>query len=133
MLNIENIKKTINDTDFTFYGLRIDEGIRYNIGDTANNSRQLFQDPEFDEDGELIYPYIEDGINKGLYDAGELEGTCTIGFDPENEASIAKAIKQINAYSGNYIHILGGDYAKNGNDRGELIIKNAKVLKSYEK
>ena len=128
MLTVEDIKKAISGTEFEFYGLRVDDGIRYNIGDTANNSRQLFQDPDFDEDGDLIYPYIEDGVNRGMYDAGELDGTCTIGFDSEDDASIAKALEQIKIYLGDYIHVLGGDYAEVGNDRGELIIRDAEVL-----
>lgn len=132
-LTVEDIKKTINETEFEFYGLRVDDGLRYNVGDTANNSHQLYQDPDFDEDGELIYPYIEDGVNHGLYDAGEFDGTCAIGFNADDDESIAKALKQIKHYSGNYIHILGGDYAEGGNDRGELIISNAEVLGVYDK
>lgn len=128
MLTVEDIKKAISGTDLEFYGLRIDNGIRYNVGDIANNSHQLFQDPDFDEDGELIYPYIEDGINAGMYDAGDLDGTCTIGFDAEDDTSIAKAIEQIKIYLGENIHILGGYYAEVGNDIGELIIREAKVL-----
>lgn len=131
MLTVEYIKKAISGTEFEFYGLRVDEGIRYNIGDTASNSHQLFQDPDFDEDGGLIYPYIEDGIYSGFYDAGELNGTCAIGFDAEDDASIAKAIEQIKIYFGDCIHILGGDYAEGGNDRGELIISDAEVLGIY--
>lgn len=45
----------------------------------------------FDDDGELIYPYIEDGVNKGLYDARELDGTCTIGFCPDDMSIAPKA------------------------------------------
>lgn len=132
-LTIEDIKKAISGTDFEFYGLRVDDGIRYNIGDTANNSHQLFQDPDFDEDGELIYPYIEDGIYAGFYDAGELDGTCTIGFDAEDDASIVKAIEQVKIYFGGNVHVLGGDYAESGNDNGELIISGAEVLGVYSK
>ncbi len=131
MLTVEYIKKAISGTEFEFYGLRVDDGIRYNVGDTANNSHQLFQDPDFDDDGELIYPYIEDGIYSGFYDAGELNGTCAIGFDAEDDASIAKAIEQIKIYFGDCIHILGGDYAEGGNDKGELIISDAEVLGVY--
>lgn len=127
-LTVEDIKNAVKDTNFEFYGLRIDDGIRYKIGDTANNSHQLFQDPVFDDDGELIYPCIENGVNKGFYDAGELDGTCTIGFSADDNISILNAIEQINVYSGDYIHVLGGDYAEIGNDRGELIIKEAEVL-----
>lgn len=132
-MTVEDIKKAINGSDYEFYGIRIDDGIRYNVGDTANNSHQLFQDPDFDDAGELIYPYIEDGVNKGLYDAGELDGTCAIGFDPEDDESIAKAIEQIKNYLGDYIHVLSGDYAEDGNDRGEIIIRDAEVLRVYEK
>lgn len=130
-LTLDDIKKAVAGTEFWHYGLRVDEGIRYSIGDTANNSHQLFQDPEYDDDGELLYPYIEDGVNKGLYDAGELDGTCTIGFDAEDDASIAKAIEQIKMYFGEHIHVLGGDYAEDGNDRGEIIIRDAEVLGVY--
>lgn len=133
MLTVEDIKKAISNTEFEFYGLRVDDGIRYNVGDTANNSRQLYQDPDFDEDGELIYPYIEDGIYKGFYDAGELDGTCTIGFETEDDASIEKAIAQVKMYFGDNAHLLGGDYAEEGNDRGELIIRDAEVLGVYDK
>ena len=45
MLTVEDIKKAIIGTEFDFYGIRVDDGIRYNVGDTANNSRQLWQDP----------------------------------------------------------------------------------------
>lgn len=127
-LTVEDIKNAINGTEFEFYGLRVDEGICYNVGDTADNSHQLFQDPDFDDNGNLIYPYIEDGVNKGLFDAGELDGTCTIGFNADDELSIKRAIQQINAYSGDYIHLLGGDYAEGGNDDHELIIRDANVL-----
>ncbi len=127
-LTVEDIKNTVIDTDFYFYGVRVDGNILYHVGDTANNSRQLFQDPDFDDDGELIYPYIEDGVNKGLYDAGELDGTCAIGFCPDDDMSIAAAIKQLKMYPGDYIHVLGGDCAEGGNDRRELIISNAEVL-----
>lgn len=132
-MTVEDIKKAISGTDFCFYGLRVDEGIRYNVGDTANNSHQLFQDPEYDDDGELLYLYIEDGVNKGLYDAGELDGTCTIGFDAEDDESIQKAIEQIKMYFGEHIHVLGGDYAEGGNDTGEIIIRDAEVLAVYNK
>lgn len=135
MLTVEDIKKAISGTEFEFYGLRADEGIRYNIGDTANNSRQLYQDPQYAdfEMTELLYPLIEDGIYKGFYDAGELGGTCAIGFDAEDDVSIAKAIGQIKMYSGDYIHVLGGDYAEVGNDKGELIISDAEVFGVYDK
>lgn len=68
-----------------------------------------------------------------MYDAGEIDGTCVIGFDAEDDASIAKAIEQVKIYFGDCIHVLGGNYAEGGNDMGELIIKDAEVLGAYEK
>ena len=132
MFTVNEIKEAIGNTDYEFYGIRIDE-IKYNVGEIANNSHQLFQDPDFDEDGELIYPYIEDGIYEGFYDAGELSGTCTIGFNVEDEGSIQKALEIVKMYLGSYIHILGGYFAVGGNDLGELIISDAEVLMSKER
>lgn len=132
-LTVNDIKKNVCNTNFSFYGIRVDSGIAYNVGDIANASHQLYQDPYYNEDCELIYPYIEDGIYAGFYDAGELGGTCTIGFDAEDDASIARALEQIKFYFGDYMHVLGGDYAEVGSDSGELIIANAEVLGVYDK
>ena len=133
MLTVEDIKNAISGTDFEVYGLRVDSGIRYSVGDTASNSHQLYQDPLFDMDDELVYPLIEDGIYKGFYDAGELDGSCAIGFDANNDASIGRAIEMVKIYLGDCIHVLGGNYAQRGEDAGELIIRNAEVLGSYDK
>lgn len=132
-MTVEEIKKAIAGSDFEFYGIRVDGEAFYNIGDTANNSHQLFQNPDFDEEGELIYPYIEDGPYKGFYDAGELNGTCAIGFDPDDDESIVSAIEQIKIYFGSCIHVLGGDYAEYGNDQGEMIIADATVMYEVER
>lgn len=132
MLSVKEIKEAIAKSEYEFYGIRVDK-TKYSVGETANNSHQLFQDPDFDENGELIYPYIQDGIYKGFYDAGELNGTCTIRFDAEDDDSIQSALDQVKIYFGSYIHILGGDYAAGGNDSGEIIISDAQVLMSAEK
>lgn len=131
-MTVEEIKKAIAGSDYEFYGIRVDDGIRYNVGDIANNSHQLFRDPFYGDDDNLVYPYIEDGIYSGFYDAGELPGTCTIGFDPDDDESIARAIDAM-MYYGDYIHVLGGDCAEGGNDMGELIIADATVLCAVEK
>ena len=132
MLSIKEIKEVIANTEYNFYGIRVD-AFQYNIGDIANNSHQLFQDPDYDEEGELIYPYINDGIYEGFYDAGELNGTCTIEFNAEDDDSIQRAIEQLELYFGSNFHVLGGDYAEYGNDYGEIIIADAEVLLSVEK
>ena len=89
--------------------------------------------PNFDDEGNLIYPHIDEGIYKGFYDGGELDGTCVIGFNTDSDESIEKAMNAIDMYVGDHIHILGGDYAESGNDSGELIISEAEVLGVYEK
>lgn len=132
---IDDIKKAVEGTDYEFYGIRVDDGIRYNIGETANASHQLFQDPQWadDEMTELLYPYIENGPYAGLYDAGELNGTCVIEFDPESDESIERSLEMISGYYGDNIHILAGDQAEYGNDEGEIIIPDAVVLLSESK
>lgn len=132
-MTVSDIKNAVSRTDYEYYGLRVDDGICYKVGDIANNSHQLFQDPFLDEDGELIYPYVENGIYEGFYDAGELDGTCVIGFDADDDESITEAIEKIKIYFGRYVHILGGDYADSGNDIDELIISDAVVLGVYDK
>lgn len=116
---IDTIKRIIADGEFDFYGLRVDD-YKYNVGDICKLSHQYFQDPVYNEDEELLYPYTENG-----YDAGELNGTCCVGIEEDN---IEKAIKLLKQYIGDNVYIIGGDIAEEGNDRGELIIKNAKVL-----
>ncbi len=132
-MTVEDIKKAISGTDYEFYGLRKDEDIRYNVGNVANNSHQLYQDPWYDDDDELVYPYIENGPYAGFYDAGELDGTCTIGFDPDDDASIQNAINCMKYYCGETVHLLAGDQAIDGEDRGEKIIEDAEVLAVFER
>lgn len=126
-ITVEGIKKAIENTDYSFYGIRADE-IQYDTGDIANVSHQLYQDPDYDEDGELVYLYIEEGPYEGYYDAGELNGTCAIKFDPEDDSSICAALETVSMYFPKYIHVLGGDSANSGNDRDEIIISDATVL-----
>lgn len=133
MLTIDDVKKAVEGTDFWNYGIRADKDAKYDVGDTANNSHQLYQDPQYDWNDELMYPLIEEGIYKDFYDGGELDGTCAIKFDPNNDASIQNAIKEVLAYGGKYIHVIAGDCAEGGNDIGEIIIRNAEVLGAYDK
>ena len=132
--NVKNFIATLSEDliDENYFGMRIDE-CSYNVGDTANYSHQLYEDPWFDDDGELVYPYVEDGIYAGYYDAGELNGTCCIGFDPTDDSSIEQALKIVSCYFGYNLHILCGDSAVNGEDTGEIIIEDAKVIAAFEK
>lgn len=128
-MNVEEVKKVCEEYDFDFFGIRADY-INYSVGDICHNSHQLFQDPDWNEEGELIYPLIEDRESPyyGYYDAGELDGTCAVAFSPNNEESIKKALENIKDYAGNYIYIIGGYDCEHGNDDGEIIIREAEVI-----
>lgn len=125
-MTIEEIKRIIEEEGFEHFGIRADD-MEYKVGDICENSHQLFQDPEFDEDGELIYPEVDDADSPyyGFFDAGELNGTCAIRV---NENSINEALEAVKIYSGKHIYLLGGNSIECGNDDGEIIISDAEVL-----
>ena len=129
-ITIEDINKLLSDND-CYYGLRA-EDFEYEIGDICHKSHQLFQDPNYDENGELIYPYCENGIYEGFYDAGELNGTCAIEVENNNE-SIIKALERTETYFGDYIYLIKGSNCENGNDIGEIIISDATVVGKFER
>lgn len=132
-MTAEEIKRICEESGCGYFGLRADD-MEYQIGDICNNSHQLFQDPDFDEDGELIYLAIEDPESPyyGFYDAGELDGTCAVKFDPEDENSIRAALETVKMYSGKNLYIIAGDLAEYGNDDGEIIIREAEVVGKEE-
>lgn len=118
-------------TKFKFYGVRKDTH-KYNVGELAKVSHQLYQDQQIGDFGEELYP-VGEGIYSGYYDAGELGGTCAIGFDIEQDEeedteSIEAALDLVKLYDGRYLTIIGGDYAEEGNDEGECIIEDAEVI-----
>lgn len=106
------------------YGLRADrEGLA--IGDELENSHQWYQDDPADWGEECEYDE-----SRGMWDAGELDGTCAIGlpdyecdFEKESEA----ALKRARMYGKN-IYLIAGDNAGQGNDIGEILISNAVVV-----
>lgn len=130
MLTVEDIKKAIEGTGFENYGIRIDSQ-KYDVGDICENSHQWWQDSDTAE----AYGLTDDDYNEDMkcWDGGELDGTCTIGFDINDDASILSAIEQSRNYFGDYIHVLGGFYSEAGNDMYELIISDAEVLGVFDK
>lgn len=115
---IEEIKKIINDEEYDFYGIRVDSCNKYNVEDICENSHQWWQDDP--EDGS---EYNEDNH---LWDGGELNGTCCLKVESESIEEIIKTAEK--AYFGDNITLIAGDYAEGGNDSGEIIIEDAKVL-----
>ena len=116
-MNVQEIEKIIKSGEYEFYGIRVDSENRYNIGDTCKNSHNWFQDDP--EDGSEYNSQI------GLWDCGELDGTCCIKVTEDN---IEYALNRAEAYFGDLITLIAGDYAEGGSDIGEIIIKDAVVL-----
>lgn len=128
-MTVEEIKRICEESDFSYFGIRADD-MEYQIGDICNNSHQLFQDPIFDDFGNLLYPAVEDPESPyyGYYDAGELNGTCAVKFNPDDENSIRTAMETVKMYSGKNLYIIAGDSIEHGNDADEIIIEDAAVL-----
>lgn len=113
--------------DVTF-GIRKDE--RLLVPESVfPNSHQLFQDQEFDEDGNPLYPEYE--FDESLYDAGELDGTSTLGFNVDYDYDLPTTMQSMDLrgpYSANYVYLVAGDDEGSGLDAGERLIGNAKIL-----
>ncbi len=111
------------------FGIRWDSA-KYDVGDNLPNSHQLFQDQEYDENEEPIYSAGE-GRYEGYFDAGELNGTCSVGIDFYDSAEkIARKIEKSNLYNFNAdskFYLIQGSDAEGGNDIDESIIANAAV------
>ena len=105
-----------------FYGIRGDDR-ELEVGVKIGNSHQLYQDPI---DG-------AEYIGAGLYDAGELDGTCvwSIGlysafYEPDEE-NIRRAIEQAKLF-GEHVYLVRSKCpAKSGEEPGELIVEGAYV------
>ncbi|MBR3454646.1 MAG: hypothetical protein IKH26_04910 [Bacteroidaceae bacterium] len=111
-----------NRDGYDVFGIRFDNRLLV-PNEVFPHSHELFQDYMEDENGESMYPEGE-GPYSGFYDAGELDGTSTVWV--ENAEDIAKALGE--RYDGRYVYLVGGDNRGGGNDPGELLIDNAKVL-----
>ena len=129
VMTAEEVRRICNESECESFGFRMDFK-KYQVGEECEVSHQLFQDPWFDDDGELLYEQDTDPESPyyGFYDAGELDGTCSIGFDPDDPESIRKALEMIDIYPGEYFTVIGGTWSTGGNDDGEDIISDAVVL-----
>jgi hypothetical protein len=125
---VKDLEICIAKASFDFYGLRVDD-YDYSINDKCHNSHQLMQDAEFDEYGNLLYPYQEDGIYEGYYDAGELNGTCALKVGRDVETSL----DGLKRYEGKFIYLIGSDTQEEGNDANEVILANARVLCKFKR
>lgn len=123
-INKEEITRILEKEEYEVYGLRVDDRI-YNVGDICSPSHQLWQD---EVEG---LPYDEE---LGFWVGEELNGTCSIGIDTQygvDSDGINKALALIEYYEGEHVYLIAGDYCEGGNDEGEYIIGEAKVLAVY--
>jgi hypothetical protein len=113
------IAKIIEQGQYEVYGIRVDETIKYSVGDICNNSHQWWQDEPFDG---CDFKYDED---MQCWDGGELDGTCALQVTADDlEDVLAKS----EMYFGENVTLIAGNCYEEGNDIGEVIIENAKVL-----
>lgn len=126
----KDLNEGIQEFGYEIFRLRKDD-LEYKIGDILPNSHQLYQDPQYTDFTctELLYPYIEEGIYKGFYDAGELNGTSAIYVDKDK---IKESMEDVKSYNGKYLYLIAGNDYSEGNDINEIIIENAKVIKILE-
>lgn len=123
-MTVEEIRELISKSEYDCIGIRADSR-EYQIGETVNNSHQLFQDPQYNDTyTALLYPYICEGPYAGFYDAGELNGACALEVSENN---IEKMIEAIKSY-GEKFYLIGGNTMEYGNDVDEIIIQDAKVI-----
>ena len=96
--------------DFVGYGIRKDSGF-LKIGDNVKNS--------------FVW---EDGMQTDE----ELGGSSSVGLDPftVNSEQVQQAIKRAKGYRGNMVLIAGDDF-QGGEDIGEYIIADAKVIYDF--
>lgn len=108
--------------EFEWYGIRADDKI-YEIGEICELSHNWWQDNP--EDGS------EYNKELGLWDGGELDGTCAINCtdDLDDLSKIVEFVK--NTYLAEHIYLIGSDACHSGNDANEIVMTDAEVLKEY--
>lgn len=105
MMSIDEIKEMVEDREYDYIGLRIDDNVNYGIGDIANVSRVWDNNELTDE---------------------TLDGTCCIGISyPED---VERALDLAKIYCGDRWYLIAGDNAEYGEDDGEIIIEDAIVV-----
>lgn len=108
--------------EFEWYGIRADDK-KYEIGEICELSHNWWQDNP--EDGS------EYNKELGLWDGGELDGTCAINCtdDLDDLSKIVELVK--NTYLAEHIYLIGSDACHSGNDANEIVMTDAEILKEY--
>ena len=107
-MNAQKILSAIESGSHEYYGIRIEDGVEYKIGDYANKSR-IWDD--------------------GNPTENTLNGTSCIGM-PSNASleDIERAIKTAGIYYGTSCYLIAGNSMEFGEDAGEYIIQGAEVV-----
>ena len=104
----EKILSAIDNSEYTYYGIRVDDGVDYSIGDAVADSREWSDD---EPTGEMI------------------DGTSCIGLKFNATSSdVERAIKAASIYYGDRCYLIGGESMEYGEDAGEYVIKDAVVV-----
>ena len=110
---VNQIKEKVDDAEYIYYGIRIDDDVKYEEGDFASESRIW-------DNGEPTDEYAN--------------GTCCVGIKAgASEEEIQKALKIAEDYYGDDVYLVGGDSMEYGEDAGEYVIKDAVVVSKLGK
>ena len=76
--------------------------------------------------------------NSRVWDDGDptndmLDGASTIEFDPTDLDSIENAIRAATSYDGDHVSVIGADRYEFGQDKGELVMKDGRVVATFER
>lgn len=122
-LTKDNVVKVMKENNsYEFFGLRHDEHA-YAIGEEVSRSHQWYQDDPADWGEDL--PYNEE---LGLWDGGELDGTCAVEV---TEGGVEQAIKEANKYDGGHLYLIASSDAWGGNDYKEIVMADAIVVAEF--
>lgn len=102
---LEQIRQAIEQGEYEYYGIRVDDGVDYKLGDQAADSR-IWIDGDATED--------------------TLDGTSCIGI--RSEDGIETALQLADAYYGDRVYLIGGNSMTYGEDAGEYVIQDATVV-----
>lgn len=113
---IDKIANAVTNSDFLFFGLRIEDGVRYEVGDYLPDSRIWVDDEPTDEtlDGTSVI-----GLNNYMDDEGNLTADA-----------VRQVLADAPAYFGTHIAIVGQDEEPSiaGDDPCERIFRKARCI-----
>lgn len=102
------IKNLVEFGEYEYIGIRVEDGVEYQIGEMANVSRVWVDNEVTDE---------------------TLDGTSCIGFRANaTEEEIEEALEAADIYYGDQVYLIAGNEMTFGEDDGEYIIKDAIVI-----